>query len=88
MNKKRAGGSPASRADLHLPDETLTMTKDTGAAENVVGHHMSPGTAMRPSAGSRCGVQYTSADGNSMPNRGEKEVNVATGEGQKCVLKV
>ena len=70
------------------PDETLTLTVDSGAAENVIGQHMCPGTAMKASAESRCGVQYTTADRNSMPNRGEKDVKVETGEGQKCVLKM
>ena len=70
------------------PDETLTLTVDSGAAENVMGQHMAPGTAIKPFVGSRSGVQYTTADGSSIPNRGEKEVKVVTGEGQKCVLKM
>ena len=67
------------------PDETLTLTVGSGAAENVIGQHMCPGTAMRASAGSRCGVQYTTAE---MPDRGEKEVKVVTGEGQKYVVMI
>ena len=70
------------------PDEILTITVDSGAAENVMGQHMAPGTAIKPSVGSRCGVQYTTADGSSIPNRGEKEVKVVTGEKQKCVLRM
>ena len=63
------------------PDETLTLTVDSGAAENVMGQHMAPGTAIKPSVGSRSGVQYTTADGSSIPNRGEKEVKVVDRRG-------
>ena len=58
------------------PDETLTLTVDSGAAENVMGQHMAPRPAIKPSLGSRSGVQYTTAAGGSIPNRGGNEVKV------------
>ena len=64
------------------PDETLYT------AENVMGQQMAPGTAIKPSVDSCSGVQYTTANGSSVPNRGEKEVKVVTSEGQKCVLRM
>jgi len=67
-------------------DNGLTITIDSGASENVIGAEMAPRVRIRPSQGSREGVRYVAANGESMPNRGEKHIQVLTSEGHKCVL--
>ena len=49
---------------------------------------MAPQFKVKPSTGSRNGVQYVAANGNMMPNRGEKDVKATTEEGHRCVLKM
>jgi hypothetical protein len=61
---------------------------DSGASENVIPTDMVPQCPTRPSQGSRTGVQYVAANGDTMPNRGEKAVKVITEEGYKCTLDV
>jgi hypothetical protein len=38
------------------------------------------------SEGSRQGVMYVTANGTTMPNRGEKHIQVITNEGHRCLL--
>jgi hypothetical protein len=64
----------------------MMITIDSGASENVIGPSMAPGTPILPSAGSRAGVQYITANGMTMPNMGEKHLHVLTCEGHKCLL--
>ena len=69
-------------------EENLWITIDSGASENVIAKDMVPNVEIKPSQGSKEGVQYITADGGIMPNRGEKEVKVITGEGHKCMLRM
>ena len=68
--------------------EDLWITVDSGASENVISDWIAPQFKVKPSTGSRNGVQYVAANGNMMPNRGEKNVKVTTEEGHWCVLKM
>ena len=68
--------------------ETLTLTIDSGASENVMAESMAPQCQTKPSRGSKTGVKYVAANGNIMPNRGQKEVKVVTKEGHKCMLQM
>ena len=68
--------------------EDLWITVDSGAMENVISDWMAPQFKVKPSTGSRNGVQYVAANGNMMSNRGEKDVKVTEEEGHWCVLKM
>ena len=68
--------------------EDLWITVVSGASENVISDWMAPQFKVKPSTGSRNGVQYVAANGNMMPNRGEKDVKMTTEEGHRCVLKM
>ena len=70
------------------PKTTLVLMIDSGASENVIGPHAVPSCPTRPSAGSRAGVTYVTADGTLMPNRGEQRVRVKTRESHLCELKM
>lgn len=69
-------------------DGKLWITIDSGASENVIGEGMAPQYAVKPSEGSRAGVRYVAANGQTMANKGEKDVKVITEEGHKCMLKM
>lgn len=68
--------------------EDLWITVDSGASENVIAESMAPQFKVKESQGSRDGVVYVAANGETMPNRGEKDVKVVTAEGHKCMLKM
>ena len=54
----------------------------------MIGHGMVPECPLLPSAGSKAGVKYVTANGTEMPNRGEQRVRVQTKEGAMCMLKM
>ena len=64
------------------------MTVDSGASDTVANNSIAPKCPVRPSEGSRNGVEYVSASGNVIPNEGEKHVGVLTEEGHLCRLKI
>ena len=66
----------------------LWITIDSGASENVISEKMAPQFEVKPSQGSREGVRYVTANGETMANRGEKDVKVMTHEGHRCLLKM
>ena len=68
--------------------EDLWITVDSGASENATPDRMAPQPKVKPSTGSRNGVQCVAANGNMMRNKGEKDVKVTTEEGHRCVLKM
>ena len=68
--------------------EDMWLTIDSGASENVIGSQQARHVPMVPSMGSRAGVQYTTADGTTMANRGEKNIKVITDEGGQCTLRM
>jgi hypothetical protein len=76
------------KQEVNAVEEKLWITIDSGASENVIAENMVPNVEVKPSQGSKEGVQYITANGGVMPNRGEKEVKVITGEGHKCMLKM
>jgi hypothetical protein len=67
-------------------EEDMVITIDSGASENVISQDFAKSVPIVPSAGSREGVQYVTANGNTMPNKGEKHIPVVTAEGHKCLL--
>jgi hypothetical protein len=68
--------------------DDLWITIDSGASENVISENMAPQFKVKPSQGSREGVRYVTANGQTMANRGEKDVKVVTDEGHRCMLKM
>ena len=54
--------------------EEIEMAVDSGASETVVGEDMVVTASLRESEGSRTGVEYKVANGDSIPNLGEKKV--------------
>ena len=68
------------------PWEKITLTMDSGAAETVIPTNMCPYVPTKPSDGSRKGVEYEVASGHTIPNTGEKTLNVVTTEGQRRSL--
>ena len=64
----------------------LTITIDSGASENVIARGMVPGVPIVESAGSKAGVMYVTANGDTMPNKGQQHIYAITPEGEKCRL--
>lgn len=64
----------------------MRITVDSGASENVVSDELSPNIRTVPSKGSHEGFRYVAANGNSMPNRGEKPAIIVIEEGHRCLL--
>ena len=75
-------------SDLRDAAEDMWITIDSGASENVISEKMAPQFKVKPSQGSREGVRYVTANGETMANRGEKDVKVLTSEGHRCLLKM
>ena len=61
--------------------EEVEMAVDSGASETVIGEDMVATATLNESEGSRRGVEYKVANGESLPNLGEKRFNAVTGEG-------
>ena len=59
----------------------LEITIDSGAAENVLNEGSVPSVQTKPSMGSRTGVGFLAANGDKIPNQGEKKLRVITQEG-------
>ena len=53
--------------------EEIEMAVDSGASETVVGEDMVMTASIKESEGSRTGVEYKVANGESIPNLGEKK---------------
>ena len=88
---KKMGRNPLCNLELNTvgSDEgtdDLWITIDSGASENVISEKMAPQVKVRPSQGSREGVRYVTANGETMANKGEKHIQVKTNEGHKCML--
>jgi hypothetical protein len=93
VKKKAATGSIMDIHSLELNAVRKTSTAgdlwitiDSGASENVIGEGMAPGARTVSSVGSRSGVQYVTANGTAMPNRGEQHIQVLTDKGHCCML--
>ena len=61
--------------------EEVEMTVDSGASETVVGEEMVVTANLKESEGSRRGIEYKVANGESIPNLGEKVFAALTEEG-------
>ena len=61
--------------------EEVEMAVDSGASETVIGEEMVATTPLNESEGSHRGVEYIVANGDTVPNLGEKRFNAWTGEG-------
>ena len=57
------------------------MAVDSGASETVIGEDMVATADLRESEGSRRGVEYKVANGDSIPNLGEKRFSAWSTEG-------
>ena len=68
--------------------EYLDVTVDSGATDSVMDKSKVPSCPVRPSEGSRRGVNYVAAAGKVIPNEGEKRLRVITEEGHGCNLKM
>ena len=66
----------------------LSMTADTGASDTVFPTSWFPEVAAKESAESRAGVTYRAANGKPLPNRGMKDLEVTTQDGQQCRMRV
>ena len=69
-------------------DDFMEITVDSGAAENMMPPDMAPSTPLLTSQEQAAGVLYSAANGDLMPNRGMKNVDILTGEGQARKLKM
>ena len=61
--------------------EVIDAILDSGASVTVIPPHMAAGHPVQESAASRAGVQYEVANGEEIPNLGEKLFAVVTEEG-------
>jgi hypothetical protein len=61
--------------------EVIDAILDSGASVTVIPPHMAAGHPVQESAASRAGVQYEVANGDEIPNLGEKLLSVVTEEG-------
>lgn len=62
--------------------KTLEVVMDSGAAESVAPERSAPWVQTKPSRGSTRGQIYTSASGEKLPNKGEKNLELMTDEGE------
>ncbi len=69
-------------------ETTIEVTIDSGASDSVLSERQAPNFTTVESAGSKRGVQYVSASGGKMPNRGEKHLKVETAEGHVCAIRL
>ena len=60
---------------------------DSGAANSVAHPDMCPQYPVRPSAGSKAGVEYTSASGGVIPNLGEQTLEIVTQDGREAQVR-
>ena len=60
--------------------EQFEMAVDSGASETVIGEDMVVTAELKESEGSRNGVEYKVANGDSIPNLGEKRFSAYTQE--------
>ena len=67
-------------------DEFMEVTVDSGATDSVMDRSKGRCCPVRPSEGSRRGVNYVAAAGKVIPNEGEKRLRVITEEGHGCNL--
>ena len=63
--------------------EEVLMAVDSGASETVIGEDMAVSAVLKESEGSRRGFEYKVANGESIPNLGEKKFQAETQEGIK-----
>lgn len=68
--------------------EVMPLTMDSGAGEHVCGPKDAKCCPIRPTAASEAGTCYITANGNEIPNMGEKMVKMVTKEGSKCAMKM
>ena len=61
--------------------EEIEMAVDSGASETVVNEDMLPTVSLKESEGSRKGIEYKVANGESIPNLGEKRFKAWSREG-------
>ena len=62
------------------------MIVDSGASETVIPEYRLPGYPLIPTTASKDGLEYTAANGKKIPNLGEKQAVVRTGDGSiKCI---
>ena len=62
--------------------DVVDMMVDSGATETVVNEDMLPDVETRECAASRRGVEYEVANGEKIPNLGEKKFRGTTREGK------
>ena len=67
-------------------DQFIDLTIDSGAGENVMPEHIAPKTPTQYSSEQAAGVVYTAANGETMPNKGKKVLQVITREGQRKAM--
>ena len=73
---------PASLSAIRADGwEEVEMAVDSGASETVVGEDMIVTANLKESEGSRRGIEYKVANGDSIPNLGEKKFKAWTREG-------
>jgi hypothetical protein len=66
----------------------ITFAGDSGCADHIANSNDLPGYGVKPSAGSRAGKGWVAADGMRIPNEGEADLNLVTGNGKKVKSKV
>ena len=67
--------------------EEIEMAVDSGASETVVGEDMVVTANLKESEGSRTGVEYKVANGESIPNLGEKKFLAVSRENVRQVIR-
>ena len=79
FSEKRQGGAlmPVSSAEWEYVEAVL----DSGATVTVIPAHVGQGYDIMPSAASKAGVMYEIANGEEIPNLGEKLMAVVTDDG-------
>ena len=77
---ERDQSSQVNRVGAH---QSMEITIDSGAAENVMPERVAPNVPVQYSEEQAAGVVYTAANGDVMPNRGKKLVPFTTSEGQR-----
>lgn len=81
--QQKANGSLNRYTNANGTFEKMTLTADSGASDTVLPKGTCEHVPTEPSPGSVAGVRYEVASGETIPNEGQKHVEVVTEDGQQ-----
>ena len=84
--KEMSKGAEIFTLDKQVRKMPRPLCVDSGAAKSVLPSKWLPEYEAKESAASKAGVFYVAANGQKLPDKGEKRINVITDEGKKRTM--